>query len=280
MSSYAKLFSSITESSLWSEPKEVRLLFVSMLARADATGFVEAALPGLARLANLTIPEVEAAIAVLEAPDPHSKNPEYEGRRLHKAPGGWMLLNYEDYRNRRGEEDRREYMRKYMSDYRRKHGVNNSANSKHDVSPGKPPLAQAEAEAEAEAEVEAINVANADVIVSVLQRWNSIEGVGHCRKLTAKRRQTILQRLKDPAWLEDFAAALPLIEGSAFLKGAGSTGWKADFDWLLKPDSLTKVLEGKYDSGGSPRPDAVKQQSQWRELKPPSQPAVERSVTV
>lgn len=141
--SFAKLFSSITESSLWSEPKEVRLLFVSMLARADATGFVEAAIPGLERLANLTPEEVSNSLTALEGPDPHSKNTANEGKRILKVPGGWMILNYEEYRNRRGEEERRDYMRDYMREYRRKQNVNS-------VNPSKPSLAQAEAEAEEE----------------------------------------------------------------------------------------------------------------------------------
>lgn len=129
---YAKLFSSITESSLWSEPKEVRLLFVTMLAKANSVGFVEASIPGLARVSNLPQCEVEAAIPILEGPDPFSKNPECDGRRILKAPGGWVVMNYEDYRNRTSEEERREYMREYMRDYRKacKQAVNKVKESK------------------------------------------------------------------------------------------------------------------------------------------------------
>lgn len=161
--SYAKLFSSITESSLWSEPKEVRLLFVTMLAKANSVGFVEASIPGLARVSNLTQQEVETAIPILENPDPFSKNPECDGRRIIKAPGGWMVLNYEDYRNRQSEEERREYMREYMRDYRKgcKQAVNNvkasedfpsasssvSASSEKGDARGKNRCTQAEAEA-------------------------------------------------------------------------------------------------------------------------------------
>lgn len=126
---YAKLFSSITESSLWSEPKEVRLLFVTMLAKANSVGFVEASIPGLARVANLTEQEISTAIPILEGPDPFSKNPECEGRRIVKAPGGWMVVNYEDYRNRTSEEERREYMREYMRNYRRENGCKQPVNS-------------------------------------------------------------------------------------------------------------------------------------------------------
>ena len=115
---YAKLYSTITESSLWSASKESRLLFLSMLAKADQVGFVEAALPGLARLANLTLEETAAALAELMAPDEHSKSPDCDGARVVKAPRGWCLVNYEAYRDRRDDDAKREYMRNYMRQYR------------------------------------------------------------------------------------------------------------------------------------------------------------------
>jgi hypothetical protein len=156
---YAKLFTSITESSLWSEPKEVRLLFVTMLAKADQDGFVEASIPGLARVANLTIGETEASLKVLLSPDPYSKNPANEGRRIAEIPGGFLLLNYEDYRARRSTEERREYMRQYMQEYRtkkpsRKHSVNSGKQNVNSVSRGKPPLAHTEADTEADTDTE------------------------------------------------------------------------------------------------------------------------------
>jgi len=117
-----------------------------MLARADAVGFVEAAIPGLARMANLSIKETEAALEELMAPDPYSKSPAAEGRRVVAAPGGWCLINYEAYRARRNDEDRKEYMRKYMAE-RRKQSVNSVNNSK-------PQLAQEEEEEEEEEEGE------------------------------------------------------------------------------------------------------------------------------
>lgn len=127
--SYAKLFSSITESSLWSEPKEVRLLFVTMLAKANSIGFVEASILGLARVANLSQEEVEESVKILEEPDPFSKNADLEGRRIAKVPGGWMVLNYEEYRSRTTEEERKEYMRDYMRKYRAEKGGKQSVNN-------------------------------------------------------------------------------------------------------------------------------------------------------
>lgn len=142
MAGYAKLFSSITESSLWCvSSKDARLLFVSMLARADASGVVEASLPGLAKIANLSLKETEAALAELSSPDVYDRSGRDEGRRIVKVDGGWALVNFAVYRERRNEDERREYMRTYMQKYRET-SVNN-------CKPRKPMLAEAEAEAEA-----------------------------------------------------------------------------------------------------------------------------------
>ena len=56
------------------------------------------------------------------------------------------------------------------------------------------------------------------------------------------------------------------IRNTPFLLGAGSTGWKANFDWAIKPQNVAKVLEGNYDdsAGNGDRtdfdPDEVERQ--------------------
>jgi hypothetical protein len=50
---------------------------------------------------------------------------------------------------------------------------------------------------------------------------------------------------------------------SPFLRGENDKGWRADFDWVLNPNNLAKIVEGKYDDRKNPnRPktgmDAVK----------------------
>lgn len=149
MAGYAKLWSGITESSLWGGSKEARLLFVTLLAKADSTGFVEAAPSGLARLANLTRQEIDSALQELTSPDPESKSKIADGKRVAIVPRGVCVVNYEDYRKRRDDEERREYMRDYMRQYRASHETNVNSGKQ-----GKPPLAQAEAEAEAEGKAE------------------------------------------------------------------------------------------------------------------------------
>ena len=249
---YAKLFSSITESSLWSEPKEVRLLFVTMLAKADQMGFIEASIPGLARVANLTIEETERGLEALQSPDKYSKNADNEGRRIMPAPGGFVLLNYEDYRARRSAEERRAYMRDYMREYR-KQSVNKSKQTLAGVSRGKPGLAQAEAEAEAEAEDfdKSKSRASGSKIdpQTIADHWNAQEGTKRIHKLTAERRKKLSVRLRDPDW--PWEAAI----GKMPIAPIGDSGWVPTFDWLIKNESnAVKLAEGAYEPAQASKP--------------------------
>lgn len=67
------------------------------------------------------------------------------------------------------------------------------------------------------------------------------------QKLTGKRITALKERLKDYS-VEDMKKAIDRIVVSDFCNGKGERGWKADIDFLLRPDTITKTLEGKYDN--------------------------------
>jgi hypothetical protein len=100
MDSYSKLYSDIVTSSIWSEDDKTRIVWITILALRDVTGYVPAALPGLANAARVSIAECEAAVAKLEAPDQYSRTPDYDGRRIKKVEGGWIVLNHQKFRER------------------------------------------------------------------------------------------------------------------------------------------------------------------------------------
>lgn len=108
---YTKLFSSITESTVWGEPYSTRIVWVTLLAMADAQGHVYGAIPGLARRANVTLAETEMALAAFFAPDPYSRTQAEDGRRIEAIDGGWRLLNHAKYAGIRNEAERAEYKR-------------------------------------------------------------------------------------------------------------------------------------------------------------------------
>lgn len=117
---YTKLFSSITASTIWQEPAATRLVWITMLAMCDKGGAVYASVPGLAHIANVSLPDCETALTTLLSPDKYSRTPSFEGRRIEPIDGGWQLLNHAKFRAVRSAEERREYMRDYMRDKRAK----------------------------------------------------------------------------------------------------------------------------------------------------------------
>lgn len=138
---FTKLFSSITESTIWCENDQVRLVWITMLAMANKNGFVFGSAPGLANRARVPIESAREALKKFQEPDADSRTKEFDGRRIEEVDGGWRLLNYHKHRAIRDEEERREYMKNLM---REKRSVSNVSN----VSRHKPPLSQAEAEAD------------------------------------------------------------------------------------------------------------------------------------
>jgi hypothetical protein len=124
MANYTKLFNSIVTSSIWSEDDKTRILWVTLLALADRSGMVEAAIPGLANAARISVKDCEDALRKFESPDPYSRSTEHEGRRLKKVNGGWILLNHALYRHKMSADDRAEYQRIKQAVYRaRKNGL-------------------------------------------------------------------------------------------------------------------------------------------------------------
>lgn len=129
MSSYSftKLFSSITDSSIWSEDSDTKVVWVTLLAMADSKGIISASIPGLSKRSGVSMKKTEEALTKFEGPDKYSRSKEFEGRRLLKIDDGWQLLNYTKYRERRNEAERKEYLKEYMREYRTK-AVNNTVN--------------------------------------------------------------------------------------------------------------------------------------------------------
>jgi hypothetical protein len=153
---YTKLFSSIVTSTIWVESDRTRIVWITMLAMADRNGEIQASIPGLARLAGVPIPDCEEALAKFIAPDPYSRTPDDEGRRIEKIEGGWALLNHAKYREMASRDDSKAANTERQRRHREKEKRNATVtprNATVTLSNVKVthPLHIAEAEAEAEA---------------------------------------------------------------------------------------------------------------------------------
>ncbi len=91
--------------------------------------------------------------------------------------------------------------------------------------------------------------------------WNRVSKppLPKAMTLSGDREKHIGARAKDNWWVENFEAAITKMNESDFCKGINNRGWVADFDFLLQPGKMARIMEGKYDNrstkkNGSPRP--------------------------
>ena len=134
-SMYCKLFASLYQGTLRGRSNEI-LVFTNLLAHAGRDGTVDKHFRAIAEETGLAREDVEAAISVLESPDPESRSPDENGARIVRLDEhrvwGWRIVNYGKYRAIRSEEDRAEQNRISQQRWRDKQRKPSSADSKPD----------------------------------------------------------------------------------------------------------------------------------------------------
>jgi len=131
---FTKLFNSILDSTIWQEPLETKVVWITMLAMCDRTGEVHASVPGLAKRAGVTLQQCNAALACLESPDEYSRTKSHDGRRIREIDGGWELLNHAKYRALLSAEERREYNKNKQAQYRAEKAEREKCKNVNDMS--------------------------------------------------------------------------------------------------------------------------------------------------
>lgn len=122
---FVKLFTGILDSSIASN-RTLRHFFTDLLLCADAKGYVIMTKEAIAKRTGASLKEVEWGLKELQKPDPLSKTPGFDGKRVEPLPDsgyGWRIINYEAYRDIRDADQLREVTRKRVQRYREKQGV-------------------------------------------------------------------------------------------------------------------------------------------------------------
>lgn len=145
---YAKVFSQIFDGTLCTVgPWESLVTFQQLLILADQEGHVDMTATAISRRTTIPIEIIEKGIAALLLPDPESRTPTEEGRRIvplsEGRAWGWRIVNYKHYRQLKREEDRRSYHRDYW--HTRKDKTQHTQHTQQ-TQPNQP-IAEAKAEA-------------------------------------------------------------------------------------------------------------------------------------
>ena len=107
---YAKIFSQIYDGTLCTNgPWEALVTFQQLLILADQEGGVDMTIPAIARRTTIPREILERGIEALMLPDPESRTPTEEGRRIiplsNGRSWGWRVVNYEKYRQIKREQE-------------------------------------------------------------------------------------------------------------------------------------------------------------------------------
>lgn len=245
---FTKLFTSITESTVWCEPDKVRLVWITMLAMADRRGRVWGSIPGLANRARVPTEDCREALERFLSPDPDSRTKDFEGRRIAEIEGGWRLLNYEKYRAIRDSESIKESKRAYMANRREVERNAHSGTPLPSVERGRD---NAEAEAYAEAELENKSAPKGALFEEF---WNAYKEAGGEKVGRGQAEKAWKKINPDHALLTVMLTALQSQkqERAAFAAaGQFYEGWKHPATWLNgkcwldEPRTLTDTVNEK-----------------------------------
>lgn len=150
---YAKIFEQIYDGTLCTNgPWEALVTFQQLLVLADEEGCVDMTPSAISRRTTIPLEIITKGLECLVQPDPESRTPTEEGRRLvplsEGRSWGWRVVNYKHYRQIKREHDRREYHRDYWVNKRSKKAARSTDSTPTQHAQPNQPIAEAKAEAE------------------------------------------------------------------------------------------------------------------------------------
>lgn len=78
--------------------------------------------------------------------------------------------------------------------------------------------------------------------------WNRCIKLPRTLAWAGQRMAKLKARRKDEFFVANYEAAIGKLCESSFATGNNDRGWRATFDWFLQPDSVARIMEGKYDN--------------------------------
>jgi DNA-binding transcriptional ArsR family regulator len=97
-----------------------------------------------------------------------------------------------------------------------------------------------------------------DELAEAVAEWNAMAadcGLAKVQILSDTRKAALRRRLTEAGGIEGWRYVMGKIRGSPWMHGTNDRGWRADFDFVLKPAKFIKLMEGGYDHRQRPDSD-------------------------
>jgi hypothetical protein len=240
MSGYSPVFDSVFQGSLCGKYPDLPVWLV-LLALQQRGGIIDAHPSYIATVSGLPQADIETAIARFCAPDPSSRTPDFDGRRLEPLAGrgfGWRVLNHEKYREKARKKDYDDKRTETGADAARKKTVPTTPATSREL-----PLSEAEAK-----------TSKKDVASDchlVFDHWKTVHGHPGAA-LDAVRDRKIRGALKNYTAAQ-LCEAIDGYKKSPFHQGGNKDGTVYD-DLELMLRNAGKIDQGiKLNGGGTQR---------------------------
>lgn len=165
------------------------------------------------------------------------------------------IAGWEEHQNIDGLDRIREQTRKRVAKYR-ENQKQLPCNVTDNVTVTSSNAIEEEKEEDIEEDIDINNISkdilSSNKLLPVIEAWNKLS----LSKLVAIKPNTnrykMLKARINEFGIEKVIEAIESINNSDFLKGQNDRSWVITFDWLIKPNNFTKVLEGNYlNKGGN-----------------------------
>lgn len=261
MLSYTKLFSGLLTSTIWAEDHTTRIVWITMLAMANQHGEVGATVPGLARIAGVSLDECQAALAKFMSPDEFSRTPDNDGRRIAPIEGGWELLNHAKYRLLASKEQAQEAGKERVRRHRTRNAMLRHVTPCNAVLTHERDIADTDTDTKADPEPKVIS--NPTVVVSDLSAIPRVAATAEAEapKPKGQAKAKAKEALMPPAWQPSaehkaFASKHQLdleLEALGFrghFEGKTSLSWNGRFTaWLTNQAKWSRERGGSRRAG-------------------------------
>jgi len=135
---YAKIFDSMYEGTLYGHWEAIVTL-QQMLVLCDSAGVIDMTPQAIAARTSIPLEIINKGIEILSAPDPYSRTPGDDGRRIatldQHRPWGWYIVNHAKYQKLKSAEEKREADRERMAEKRKANKNSSVADSRQQSLP-------------------------------------------------------------------------------------------------------------------------------------------------
>lgn len=93
-----------------------------------------------------------------------------------------------------------------------------------------------------------------EIIEEITQSYNTATPFPKIKILSDVQKKAVLSAV-GKFGLEQIIECFRIAGESEFLNGSNNNGWTANFDWIIKPENITKILNGNYSKVYAPEPE-------------------------